>query len=462
MATPGWVQDAVFYQIFPDRFANGDHANDPDNVQPWGAAPSIYGFQGGDLAGILQRLDYLQDLGVTALYLNPIFASASNHRYNTYDYYRIDPRLGTMDDFHALLKAVHGRGMRLILDGVFNHCGRGFFAFNDILENQEHSSYLNWFHVNSFPVDAYSPGDATTFEAWWKFKSLPKFNTDTPAVRRYLQGVGRYWIEQGIDGWRLDVPNEIDDDPFWAEFRQGVRTANPEAYLCGEIWDAQPRWLGEGHFDGLMNYPLREAVLGFLNGKFSGKMVGERLENLLGLYARENTFAMYNLLGSHDTERMLTLLGRSVEKARLAFLMLFAYPGAPAIYYGDEIGLEGGKDPDCRRAFPTDESQWNHELRAWLKKLIALRKQTAALRQGNFRHVEVDDGGYAFARCLPGSTVLMVINNSASPKHLEVRVDGLGFVEGQELTDLLGSGSVTVKNMTVSLLLPALSGVWLG
>ncbi len=264
MQVPEWVFDAVFYQIFPDRFANGDPGNDPPNVQPWGTPPTNWGFQGGDLQGVLMRMDYLQDLGINAIYLNPVFHSSSNHRYNTSDYYHIDPKLGTDDDFRTLLDEAHRRGVRIVLDGVFNHCGRGFFAFNDVVENEAHSPYADWFHIKRFPLNAYGPGDAENYVAWWKFKSLPKFNTDNPQVRRYLIDVARYWVDQGIDGWRLDVPNEIDDDGFWADFRSAVKSANPDAYLVGEIWDGDPRWVGPGHFDGLLNYPMREAVLGYI------------------------------------------------------------------------------------------------------------------------------------------------------------------------------------------------------
>ncbi|MEW6651206.1 MAG: alpha-amylase family glycosyl hydrolase, partial [Chloroflexota bacterium] len=229
MQIPDWVKDAVFYQIFPDRFANGDLTNDPPNVQPWGEIPDAFHFQGGDLAGIEQRLDYLQDLGINALYLNPIFLSPSTHRYNTVDYYCIDPKLGSRQDFRRLLRRAHRKGMRIILDGVFNHCGRGFFAFNDLLENGSNSPYQDWFHIKKFPLHAYGPGKSSRYEAWWGYKSLPKFNTHAPAVRRYILDVARHWIDEGIDGWRLDVPNEIDDDTFWAEFRYAVKKGNPQA-----------------------------------------------------------------------------------------------------------------------------------------------------------------------------------------------------------------------------------------
>ena len=251
MTVPYWVQDAIFYQIFPDRFADGDPSNNPPNAHPWGAPPTDWGFQGGDLRGIIDKFNYLLDLGVNALYLNPIFQSSSNHRYNVSDYYAIDPKLGNSSDFRALIDVAHHNGVRVLLDGVFNHSGRGFFAFSDLLENQEKSPYRDWFHVQRFPVDAYSGGDAKDYQAWWGFKSLPKLNISNPAVRRYILDVARFWIEQGADGWRLDVPNEIDDDDFWDEFREVVKSVNSDAYLVGEIWTVDPRWVGESHFDGL-------------------------------------------------------------------------------------------------------------------------------------------------------------------------------------------------------------------
>ncbi len=464
MSVPYWVKDAIFYQIFPDRFENGDHSNDPANVQPWDAPPTGGHFQGGDLRGIIKRLDYLLDLGVNAIYLNPIFEATSNHRYNTSDYFKIDPKLGDLNDFHALLDVAHRNGIRVILDGVFNHCGRGFFAFVDLLENQANSPYRNWFHPLSYPVDAYSPGEATDYLAWWGLKSLPKFNTNEPSVRRYILKVARYWIEQGADGWRLDVPNEIDDDTFWAEFRHEVKSVNQDAYLVGEIWTADPRWVGDGHFDGLMNYPFRDCMLQVLQSHHNDTSAcTARLESLLQLYPRENAYTMYVPLGSHDTERIMTKLEGSLEMVKLAFLSQFAFPGAPAVYYGDEIGLRGGKDPECRGTFPWDEGRWNQELRSWVKGLISLRKRHAALRRGNFTHVLSDDRrrAYAFSRQLGDESVLVVINASPIKRNLRLPVSGLNYVEGQILRDLLSKREYLVSAGNVSVSLPPRSGIWL-
>jgi cyclomaltodextrinase / maltogenic alpha-amylase / neopullulanase len=463
MAVPFWVQDAVFYQIFPDRFANGDTTSDPPNMQPWGSPPTLWDFQGGDLRGIIQKIDYLLDLGVNALYLNPIFQAPSTHRYNTTDYTRIDPKLGTLADFRALLDVAHQNNIRVILDGVFNHCGRGFFAFTDLLENQEKSPYQDWFHVLHFPVDAYTPGEARDYLAWWKIKSLPKFNTDNAHVRDYIFGVARYWIEQGIDGWRLDVPNEIDDDSFWQEFRRTVRAINPEAYLVGEIWDPAPRWANDTHFDGLMNYPLRTALLGYLGKTIPASEFGERLDKLFSAYPRANTYAMLQMLGTHDTERILTLLEGDLNKLLLASLFLFAIPGAPSVYYGDEIGLEGGKDPDNRRAFPWDPADWKPGVFEFTQQLISLRKRLPALRRGSYLKLFNDDprGIFAFARTLSDEKVVVVMNSSGTRRSLHVPVTGLGWAEGHIVQNLLGPGEYYVANGSLSLALDAWSGIWL-
>ncbi|MCJ7824657.1 MAG: alpha-amylase family glycosyl hydrolase, partial [Anaerolineales bacterium] len=463
MSVPGWVQDAVFYQIFPDRFANGDPTNDPSNRQPWGEKPTIWGFQGGDLQGVSQRLDYLVDLGINAIYLNPIFQATSNHRYNTSDYYRIDPGLGSMADFKTLVHEAHQRGLRILLDGVFNHCGRGFFAFNDVMENQEHSPYCDWFHIKQFPLEAYQPGDAENYLGWWKYKSLPKFNTDNPRVRRFIFDVARYWIDQGIDGWRLDVPNEIDDDGFWAEFRQVVKQANPEAYLLGEIWDIAPRWVGPDHFDGLMNYPLRDALIQLIStGSKSAQDFKDFLGSLLGAYPRENTYAHYLALGSHDTPRLATLLKGDRRKLELLYLILFSYPGAPAIYYGDEIGLEGRKDPDSRRAFTWDESTWDHDLRNYIRQLIQLRRETAELRSGEVRLLSCEAAGVvALARQGLHSTSLIVFNATEESLDVRLPVVALDWPEGQVVDELIHHTRLLVSDGKLGLHLTPFQGLLL-
>lgn len=463
MSVPFWVEDAIFYQIFPDRFYNGDRNIDPPNVEIWGSSPTITGFQGGDLNGIIQKFDYLLDLGINAIYLNPIFHSTSNHRYNTSDYFKIDPKLGNLKEFHTLIEIAHKQNVRIILDGVFNHCGRGFFAFNDVLENNEHSPYRKWFYINKYPLDAYSPGDAKNYKAWWDFKSLPKLNFYSPEVRSYFLKVARYWIEQGADGWRLDVPNEIDNDSFWADFRFVVKSINSDAYLLGEIWDGSPQWVGNGHFDGIMQYPVRDALIDYLSENETAIQFADRVEELLTRYTRENTYAMYIPLGSHDTERFLTLMDGDVKKVFLAQLFQFAYPGAPAIYYGDEIGLEGEKDPDCRRSFTWDPNSWNKEISAWVRKLIRLRSQIPALRRGIYRRIFTDElvpRCYAFIRSLGVETVLVVMNCGSTEQELRLAVSDF-WSNNQVVLNILGQEDYQVFDGIVTLKLAPYKGMWL-
>jgi cyclomaltodextrinase len=418
--TPDWVKHAVFYQIFPERFANGDKTNDPANIQPWDASPTLHNLMGGDLQGIIDKLDYLQELGVTALYLNPIFQATTSHKYNTLDYYKIDPHFGTLETFHRLVEGLHSRGMKLILDAVFNHCGRGFFAFHDIIENGSHSPYLNWFHVSRFPIHPYESRYPANYKTWWDFRELPKFNTDNPAVRQYLLGVARYWIEQGADGWRLDVPNEIDDHDFWREFRQVVKQANPEAYIVGEIWTDGSPWLQGDQFDAVMNYLFRDLCTDFFaTYKTRAGEFGAGIDRLITLYHPEVTYAQFNLLGSHDTMRFMTAAMEAgqwaEERVKLAVLMKMTFPGPPCIYYGDEVGVEGGKDPDCRRTFPWDKPEtWNHTLRDCTKQYVALRHAHPALRTGHFTTLlsDSDMNVYACARWNDDEQLVIIFNNS--------------------------------------------------
>ncbi|MFA9404858.1 MAG: glycoside hydrolase family 13 protein [Anaerolineales bacterium] len=426
MSVPAWIHDAIFYQIFPDRFENGDLNNDPSNKVPWGSEPSIWGFQGGDLRGVIQRLDYIQDLGANAIYLNPIFESSSNHRYNTRDYYRIDPKLGGMEDFEELLRSAHNHGIRVILDGVFNHCGRGFFAFNDVLENQAQSAYKDWFYIKRFPVRAYGRGKADDYEAWWKFKSLPKLNIQNPEVRAYILQVAKFWLEKGVDGWRLDVPTEIADMDFWSEFRAAAKNVNNDAYLLGEIWEIEPDWVGPEIFDGLMNYPLRDALLDLLTSPGGAlNMFVEAIETLLGAYPTENTNAHYLPLGSHDTVRLATALKSDEQRILTAFTFQFFFPGAPAIYYGDEVGLKGGKDPDNRRAFIWEKDTWNHKIREHLENLVSLRSELPQLRRGEFQIVSVDEvaGVATFRRIYKDRAAVLVMNISSTSQQINLPYD---------------------------------------
>jgi cyclomaltodextrinase len=436
--TPSWVADAIFYQIFPDRFARSGRVPKPSNLEPWSSPPTSHGFKGGDLWGVIEHLDYLQDLGATAIYLNPIFQSTANHRYHTHDYYQVDPILGGNAALRSLLDSAHQRGMQVVLDGVFNHASRGFFQFNHIVENGQASPYVDWFVIKNWPLRPYhSPPGQHGYQAWWDLPALPKFNVSTPAVREFLWDVACHWIEFGADGWRLDVPAEIDDDDFWREFRRRIKAINPHAYLLGEIWHDAQRWLQGDQFDAVMNYPLTRACLGFFVGDnlrqdqvarsgyhkidtLDAQRFVNEIDWLFQLYPRPITDVQFNLLGSHDTPRFRTLARGDSSAYRLATLFQMTYPGTPSIYYGDEIGLEGEHDPGCRDGFPWDKHLWDGELHAYVQRCIALRKAHPALRRGDFTWLFAGHGVVAYGRRLGPETMIVLLNSSDQPATLNL------------------------------------------
>src|SRR5512140_883580 len=464
MDTPAWVTDAIFYQIFPDRFAKSERVPKQGlNLEPWDTPPTIHGIKGGDLLGIVEHLDYLQDLGVNALYFTPVFASASNHRYHTYDYYCVDPLLGGNEALRELIDEAHRRGMRVMLDGVFNHASRGFWQFHHTLENGAASPYLDWFHFDpehlngkkhwgAYPssyeqrlIQEEGSLKAIGYEGWWNLPALPKFNTGTPAVREFLFNVAEHWVKFGIDGWRLDVPGEINDDSFWQEFRQRVRAINPEAYIVGEIWYDARRWLQGDQFDASMNYPVTGACLSFFTGKhldldvtlaaggYRGMVApidahafADRIDSVLGMYSSDVTRVQLNLLDSHDTPRFVTCARGDVESLELALAFLLCYPGAPCIFYGDEIGLSGRHDPECRQPFPWDEARWNHDLLQFVKSLIQLRKSHDVLRHGGYARLYSADGVYAFKRSSDAESLLVVINAGQTARTISPDPNELG------------------------------------
>ena len=492
--TPKWVQDAVFYQIFPDRFAKSERVSKEGlNIEAWDSPPTNYGFKGGDLLGVVEHLDYLQDLGVTALYFTPIFTSASNHRYHTYDYFHVDPLLGGNAALRELLDQAHRRRMRVVLDGVFNHASRGFWQFHHTIETGAASPYVNWFHFDPERLQgkrhfgAY-PGPeeqaallrgegsltALGYQAWWNLPALPKFNTNHPAVREFLFSVAEEWIRFGIDGWRLDVPAEIDDDSFWQEFRRRVRAINPEAYIVGEIWHDARRWLQGDQFDAVMNYLVTGACLGFFPGKnldlsvvhesgsfkrsvraLDANEFADQIDGILGLYAPEVTRSQLNLLDSHDTPRFLSCASGDLPGLKLALMFMFTFPGAPCIFYGDEIGLDGRQDPECRKSFPWDVSKWNRDLRDYTKALIALRKAHAALRGTDFQRLYSAGGVYAFARGSGKDRIVVVLN--AAEEERTVDLDGLDPGRKRPRT-LSGPAKAQNAEGRLQVIIPARSG----
>lgn len=487
ITTPDWVRDAVFYQIFPDRFARGRNSfNQNMKFESWDSPPNAYGFKGGDLYGVIDHLDYLQDLGINAIYFNPITASASNHRYHTYDYFHIDPLLGGDEALRALLDAAHKIGIRIVMDGVFNHASRGFWQFHHVLENGSGSPFVDWFYFDPDRLNrlknwgAY-PGEkeqralnrgigsfkAIGYDAWWNLPALPKFNTNYPAVREFLFRAAEHWINFGADGWRLDVAAEINDDSFWQEFRRRVKAANPEAYIVAEIWQEARRWLQGDQFDATMNYLVSAALMGLLlkdripayayqiGGMqkvlrpYTAAEFGDRIEYLLGLYQPEINYVQLNLLDSHDTARFLTVAGGDEAALRLAYFFLFTYIGAPCIYYGDEIGIDGGPDPECRKSFNWDEKTWNHGLRSYLKELAQLRKAEVALRRGTYQRVYSDADVLVYLRKHEKDTLLVVMNTSDNEQHPVIDMANFG-VDHAGLKGLFGSTSATVKDSKIT------------
>ncbi|MNO19933.1 Cyclomaltodextrinase [compost metagenome] len=418
---PSWVKDAVFYQIFPERFANGDSSNDPDGVLEWGGIPSPTNFFGGDLQGVLEHLDYLCALGINAIYFTPLFAATTNHKYDTADYLRIDPHFGTNKLLKELVDSCHAKGIRVLLDGVFNHCGHTFPPFKDLLVNGRASRYAGWFHVREWPPQVNE--GIPTYDTFAFEPIMPKLNTANPEVKEYLLNAGRYWIQEiGVDGWRLDVANEVSHQ-FWREFRNMVKRINPDVYLVGEImYDALP-WLIGDQFDAVMNYPLLNLLLNFFaRGHTDASQFSRSVGTLLANYPQQVTEASFNLLDSHDTVRFLTLCGGDIRRLKLAFLFLMTFPGTPCIYYGDEIGMEGEYDPYNRKCMEWDPLKQNQGLLEYYRWAINLRKSHSALRGSGIKFLELPEhpAVLAYERWDEHGRFLIMMNNAELPMDAQI------------------------------------------
>lgn len=421
-----WVSDAIFYQIFPDRFYNGNLKNDPSGKTQWESLPTRTNFFGGDLKGIKKKLPYLKEMGINGIYLNPIFKAGKNHKYDTWDYYEIDPIFGSKNDLMELVEEVHKIEMKIILDGVFNHCGDGFWAFRDVKKKGIHSSYYNWFiidgdNVTKKPINYQTAGGA---------EYLPKFNYNSKLVREYILKVVEYWTrESKIDGWRLDTPWKVPID-FWQIFRKKVKEINPDAYIVGEIWrDASP-WIKGDSFDGVMNYRLRDLIIDFL---IKGSTDAEDFDyelSYLGKLHNSNAYLMLNLLSSHDVPRILTIANDDIKKLTMALVFLMTYIGAPMIYYGDETGMTGENDPDCRRTMIWDKSLWNKEINGLYRKLIRFRIEHESLRSGSFKTLLVFNRLYVYQRIKGPDTVIIILNSGEKQDKVIVPIKkGVAFYE---------------------------------
>jgi len=450
---PEWVSEAVIYQIFPDSFASG-----PQEIS---LNPAVSGKQvtaessvkyGGTLQGIIGNLPYLVDLGINCLYLTPIFMASSYHKYDTTDYFSIDPCFGDLETFKELVRKAHERGIKVILDGVFNHCGPDFFAFKDVLAKGEQSPYCDWFYQLGFPVRFEDPPN---YESFAYVKTMPKLNTGHPEVRKYLLEVGTFWVkETQIDGWRLDVANEV-DHYFWKCFRQAIKAANPEAILIGEIWGDAEAWLMGDEFDSTMNYRFTDLCREFFaEHKIGVYEFDAQFQQLLMRYARPITNVQMNLLDSHDVPRFLSWCQGDLRRFKLAVLFQMTVPGVPSIFYGDEVGLTGVAEADYRQPMPW--ASRDEALIAYFQKVIELRHRFSPLRTGRYRSFILDQAQdiYGFIRELGGEKVYIILNNSEQAQTVEFSVPGQS-----SLVDFLTDQTYFLTDSTVKIELPPVSGV---
>ncbi|WP_297090710.1 alpha-amylase family glycosyl hydrolase [Thermococcus sp.] len=437
-----WVSNGIAYQIFPDRFKDGNESNDVlaldhdelllNQVNPGKPVLSNWSdpitplhcchqYFGGDIKGITEELDYLKSLGVTIIYLNPITLSGSAHGYDTYDYYRLDPKFGTEEDLREFLDEAHKRGIRVIFDFVPNHCGIGNPAFLDVWKNGKQSPYWDWFFIKRWP---FKLGDGKAYLGWWGFGSLPKLNTTNPEVREYLIGAALHWLDFGFDGIRVDVPNEVlDPATFFSELRERVKEKHPDAYLVGEIWTLSPEWVKGDRFDSLMNYALgRDILLNYARGYLSGEAAMRMMGRYYASYG-ENVVAMgFNLVDSHDTSRVLTDLGggslgdtpssESIERLKLLSTLLYTLPGTPVTFQGDERGLLGDKNNYDEQRYPIQWDQVNGDVLNHYRALAELRRNTPALRSSVIRFYTAEGGMMAFFR--GHDDEVLVVSNSWS------------------------------------------------
>lgn len=445
---PEWVKDTIWYQIFPERFANGNPDNDPEGVKPWGSEdPAVDNFFGGDFEGIIEHLDYLENLGINGIYFTPIFHAHSNHKYDTIDYRSIDPQFGTKETLKTLITECHKRNIRVMLDAVFNHSGYYFPPFQDLLEKGEKSKYKDWFHPHSFPLKG---GERPNYETFGFFESMPKLNTANPEVKEYLLEVSAYWIKEfDIDAWRLDVANEV-DQPFWREFRTTVKNIKPDLYILGEIWHDSMPWLRGDQFDAVMNYPFTNQVFRLVASQtINAREFTEEMTAIYHSYPTNVFDVTFNLLGSHDTPRIFTDCGEDLARAKLIHAILLTFNGSPCIYYGDEIGLTGGMDPGCRKCMVWEEEKQNTELLNEIKALISLRKEERLLaNDGKFKFLDTagNENIVAYQKYDEKRSVVILINPTDVQQSFTLPFD----LKGRTLTDLRTKETTQVGKFELS------------
>ena len=419
---PDWARDAVVYNIFPDSFASGEGSIAGSGAELIHNGQKSRGRLGGTLDGVAANAKYIRSMGFNCVYLNPIFAAGEYHKYDTIDYMHVDPCFGGDEAMRRMVKALHAEGIRVIIDGVFNHCGWRFWAFEDVVKNQERSRYRDWFYGLSFPVER--PADPEAYPGYVTYayeRMMPKLNTANAEVREYFCGVGQYWIEEfGVDGWRLDVASEVDDG-FWQAFRSAVKAVKPDALLVGEVWETARHWLDGDMFDSTMNYDFRKHCRRFFaEGDLDAYGFAARCSDMLMRYKLQMTGVQMNLLDSHDVSRFLSVCGGDKRRYRLAVLFLMTFVGMPMLFYGDELGIEGIAELDYRSPMPWGGG--DTQLSDFVRRAIALRHERSELRHGDFRVISARPGSglLAFERRCGGKAVAVCLNAAGTPAQAPV------------------------------------------
>lgn len=420
--TPDWVNETVWYQIFPDRFCNGTPEKNGEDISAWREGPVTNKEKfGGNLEGIRQKLDYLKNLGITGIYLNPIMEAESNHKYDTTDYTKIDPAFGDNETMKNMTKEAHDRGIRIMVDAVFNHSGRKFGPWLDVLEHGKESRYAGWFMINDWSqIGKKADTRDGRFYSFAFADNMPKINTNNEEVIQYFCKVCEDWVRKfDIDGIRFDVGNEI-SHRFLKAIREHLKKIKPDIYLLGEIWHDASQWLLGDEYDSVMNYPLLSGIHDFFLDKTMTKEEFEYMVNrCYTMYMQQNNNVLFNLLDSHDTERLMNRF-HDLDMFYQQLAILFTLPGSPCIYYGTEIAMEGAHDPDCRRCMPWDKlgTEENQRRIHTMKQLIELRKGIAACKSPYFHF----PNEYENERCVEyikldeeGNKIQVLLNCSDEP-----------------------------------------------
>lgn len=439
VSIPEWSKGQIYYHIFPERFFDGDVSNNREDCCSWESTPTRENYMGGDIKGITKKIQYLKELGVQCLYLNPIFKADFNHKYATTDYYTIDPEFGTKEDFIELVNICHKNEIRIILDGVFNHVGIHFKPFEDVLEKQEKSIYKDWFYITEYPVTI----SHHNYECVGGYKWMPKLNSSNLEVRKYILEVMDFWIrEYHIDGWRLDVSDEV-DAIVWQEARVILKDKYPNTLLLGETWGYGAKLVGGNQLDIIMNYVFRDIMLDFFAYRsIDVNELDSRINRMLAEYHNEINVGMYNLLDSHDTPRFLYECKGDKQKMKMAVAFQYFFLGSPTIYYGDEVGMTGDNDPDCRRAMEWDQNKQDLQLLESYQILGKIRNNEISIKKGEYFTVLCNKktNTFGFIRKLEKEAIYIIFNNSTTETletvPLIYNVDCYDIFEKKELTTI--------------------------